>query len=136
MDNNVILLGYYGGDESHCLSAWQSTNIELNIDLSDDISKRINQLFQETVKHKKKSACEQLTKVLGRKRAKESARYFLPYSKQIDFDMMFNFRSFVHFQKLRNSEHAQKEVREIAQKMLELIKQIDNFKYSLEAFNL
>lgn len=245
MDNNVILLGHYGGDESHSLSAWQSTNIELDIDLSNDISERINQLFQETVKHKKKSACEllamlaksghetpfeksclhfqitadiathihcikhrvatscnsesarykelkdkwylpkdwentsvihnesegklpeawlwdneiftwdealdlynelghglyhlaceQLTKHLGRKRAKESARYFLPYSKQLDFDMMFNFRSFVHFQRLRNSEHAQKEVKEIAQKMLELVKQIDSFKYSLEAFNL
>jgi thymidylate synthase ThyX len=49
---------------------------------------------------------------------------------------MFNFRSFIHFLKLRNSEHAQKEIQEISQQMLDLVKTIpDNpFKYSLEAF--
>ena len=83
-------------------------------------------------------ACEQLTPKLGRKRAKESARYFLTYNKQLDYDCMFNFRSFVHFQQLRNSEHAQLEIQQIAQQMLDLVKAIPGnpFKYSLEAFNL
>jgi flavin-dependent thymidylate synthase len=77
-----------------------------------------------------------LTPVLGRKRAKESARFFKTYNSQIQADVMFNMRSFANFQKLRNSEHAQLEIREIAAKMLELVKNIDGqpFKHTLEAW--
>lgn len=73
-----------------------------------------------------------------RKRAKESARFFKSYNSQIESDIMFNFRSFVHFQRLRNSEHAQVEIREIAQKMITLVKEIPQnpFEHSLKAFNL
>lgn len=240
-NNSIILLGYYGGDERHCLSAWQSTNIELEDDMSgrlpDDVSKRIYWLFEQTVIQKKKSpeellkflaehnhtspfeksvldfqvrgdislhiqaikhrigvsinsesarykelndkwyipsdwnipvqdttglgygsqhptwadllnqhaqtshklyhqALEELTPKLGRKRAKESARFFLPYNKQLDFDMCFNFRSFMHFQGLRNSDHAQDEIHHIANEMLNLVKNIPGnpFEYSLKAF--
>lgn len=79
---------------------------------------------------------EDLTPVLGRKRAKESARFFKTYNSQIQADVMFNMRSFANFQKLRNSEHAQLEIREIAVKMLELVQNIDGnpFKYTLEAW--
>jgi thymidylate synthase (FAD) len=81
---------------------------------------------------------EELTPILGRKRAKESARFFKTFNSQIDMDVMFNFRSFVHFQRLRNSEHAQLEVRELAQQMLELVKGIEGspFEHTLKAFNL
>lgn len=247
--NKVTLIGYYGGDKTHALSAWQSTGIEF--DYTKNINSRTDFLFEATAKEKKKSmpdllemlakaqhhspfekstlhfqitadiathiqclkhrigvsinsssaryreqtdqwylpddwndhdvvwlsncqkesewterddaysyvdrgdtwldalnhyvslghelyhvAVEQLTPHLGRKRAKESARYFLPYAKQLDFDMMFNFRSFMHFQGLRNSEHAQVEIQAIAESMLEQVKAIpgDPFKYSLEAF--
>lgn len=77
-----------------------------------------------------------LTPVLGRKRAKESARYFKTYNSQIQADVQFNMRSFANFLKLRNSEHAQKEIREIAQKMLQLTKEIPEnpFKHTIEAF--
>lgn len=79
-----------------------------------------------------------LEPVLGRKRAKESARLFKAYNSQIQSDVMFNWRSFVNFQKLRNSEHAQKEIREIAQKMLDLVKNIENnpFEHTIAAFGL
>lgn len=79
---------------------------------------------------------EDLTPVLGRKRAKESARFFKTYNSQIQADVMMNLRSFANFQKLRNSEHAQLEIREIATKMLELVKNIEGnpFKYTLEAW--
>ena len=245
-NNSIILLGYYGGDERHCLSAWQSTNIELEDDMSgslpDDVVMRIHWLFEQTAIQKKKSpedllkflaehnhltpfeksvldfqvcaeiashihalkhrigvsinsesarykelkdkwyipedwkniyvqdtrylglgdqqltwadllneqtkishrayhqALKELTPVLGRKRAKESARYFLTYNKQLDFDMCFNFRSFMHFQSLRNSEHAQDEIHYIADTMLNLVKGIRDsneenpFEYSLAAF--
>lgn len=69
-----------------------------------------------------------------RQRAKESARYYLPYANQINFVVTFNFRSFMHFQSLRNSESAQLEIKEIAQKMLDLVKEFANFPASLKAF--
>ena len=247
MKNTVYLIGYYGGDERHCLSAWQSTNIELGIELSPEIDNRVKELFDATVVTKKKTPQEllkylaehghtspfrksyldfqvtadiathihcikhtvgtninsesarykeledkwylpedwkdhpvknddlhddvlsyvesigtglnwhdlldfytelghklyhdaiyQLSHSLGRQRAKESARYFLPYSKQLTYDMQMSFQAFVHFQRMRNSPYAQKEIREIAQYMLELVKGIEGnpFKYSLEAFDL
>jgi len=81
---------------------------------------------------------EELTPILGRKRAKESARFFKTFNSQITMDVMFNWRSFYHFQKLRNDEHAQKEVREVAQQMLDLVKNIEGnpFQYTITAFNL
>jgi flavin-dependent thymidylate synthase len=81
---------------------------------------------------------EELTPVLGRKRAKESARFFKTFNSQITMDIMFNWRSFAHFQQLRNSEHAQVEVRELAQHMLDLVKNIEGnpFKHTIEAFKL
>ena len=84
------------------------------------------------------SALTELTPVLGRKRAKESARFFKTFNSQITMDVMFNWRSFVHFLRLRNSEHAQKEVRELAQQMLELVKQIEGnpFEHTIKAFKL
>lgn len=66
-------------------------------------------------------ALEDLTPVLGRKRAKESARFFKTYNSQIQADISFNMRSFSNFIKLRNSEHAQLEIRDIAQQMWELV---------------
>ena len=76
-----------------------------------------------------------LEPVLGRKRAKESARFFKTYNSQIQADIMFNMRSFANFIKLRNSEHAQVEIREIAQKMWDLVATIEGepFKHTLDA---
>jgi flavin-dependent thymidylate synthase len=248
-DNKVVLLGYYGGDDRVCLSAWQSTNVELDIELSEDVRERVRQLYEATVVTKTKSprellhflaehkhtspfrksyldfqitgdiashihclkhtvgceinsesarykelrdkwylpkdwagkkvnleaieyeslltflmdtefssypldwqdvldkysvlghklyhlACDQLAPTLGRKRAKESARYFLPYNKQLDYDMQMSFQAFIHFQNMRNSEYAQVEIQAIAQQMLELVRAIPGnpFRYSLEAF--
>jgi thymidylate synthase ThyX len=81
---------------------------------------------------------EELTLIVGRKRAKESARFFKTFNSQITMDIMFNWRSFAHFQQLRNSEHAQVEVRELAQQMLDLVKGIDGnpFKHTINAFKL
>ena len=72
---------------------------------------------------------------LGRKRAKESARFFKTYNSQIQADVMFNMRSFANFIQLRNSKHAQKEIREIAQEMWDLVSTIEGepFKYTLNA---
>ena len=82
-------------------------------------------------------AClKDLEPVLGRKRAKESARFFKTYNSQIQGDVSFNMRSFANFIKLRNSEHAQVEVRELAQEMLRLVQNIEGnpFKHTLAAW--
>lgn len=81
---------------------------------------------------------EELTLSVGRKRAKESARFFKTFNSQITMDIMFNWRSFAHFQQLRNSEHAQLEVRELAQQMLDLVKNMEGnpFKHTINAFKL
>jgi thymidylate synthase (FAD) len=88
-----------------------------------------NNLYHQCIKD--------LEPALGRKRAKESARFFKTYNSQIQADVMFNMRSFANFLKLRNSEHAQKEIREIAQQMLIMVESIEGnpFKYTLEAIN-
>lgn len=81
-------------------------------------------------------AIADLEPVLGRKRAKESARFFKTYNSQIQADVMFNMRSFANFIKLRNSEHAQKEIREIAQQMWGLVATIEGepFKHTLDTW--
>jgi len=87
-------------------------------DILNEYTKLSNQLYHQCL--------EDLTPILGRKRAKESARFFKTYNSQIQADVMFNMRSFANFLKLRNSEHAQVEIREIAQQMLNLIQNIES----------
>lgn len=79
---------------------------------------------------------EDLTPILGRKRAKESARFFKTYNSQIQADISFNMRSFANFLRLRNSEHAQLEIREVAAAMLKLVQEIPGnpFEHTLQAF--
>ena len=89
-----------------------------------------NKLYHEAI--------EYFTPILGRKRAKESARFFKTFNSQISMDIMFNWRSFYHFQKLRNSPDAQKEVRELAAEMLNQVKNIEGnpFEKTIKAFEL
>lgn len=79
-------------------------------------------------------ALEDLTPVLGRKRAKESARFFKTYNSQITADVQFNMRSFANFLKLRASEHAQVEIRNIAWEMYRLVYNIEGnpFEHTLK----
>lgn len=209
MNNKVEFIGYYGGDETHALSAWTSTYRELteqkieripallqmlNDDshgtpfeksmlhflVTSDVASHIHILKHrigvsvnaESARYKElkedkflipedwngnkvlekwayilkeasidnnsmyHDCLKDLTPILGRKRAKESARFFKMYNSQIVQDVSFNWRSFAHFQILRNSEHSQKEIRDIAQMMLELVKNIDGnpFEHTIKAF--
>lgn len=98
--------------------------------LLEDYTERGNKLYHKCL--------EDLTPILGRKRAKESARFFKTMNSQITIDVMFNFRSFVHFQKLRNHHDAQLEIADIAQQMLMLVRHIEGnpFEHTIKAFNL
>lgn len=203
MENKVELLGYYGGDESHALSAWTSTSRDLTEDKKGRIDKLLKILaenghhtpFEKSylhflvtcdtashihlIKHRigvsvnaesarykelkedkylipqdwpedlQKRFEEEIIKSyrsyhsfivelqergFDRKRAKESARFILPYANQLTLDVGFNFRSFMHFQGLRNKLEAQNEIAEIAEEMLTLIRNTNKFNLSLRAF--
>ena len=94
------------------------------------------QEFQNKADYLYHKALEELTPILGRKRAKESARYFKTYGSQITADVAFNWRSFMHFQGLRNKPDAQLEIQKIAQDMLKIVHNIEGnpFEHSLKAF--
>lgn len=83
-------------------------------------------------------ALEELTPILGRKRAKESARFFKTYNSQIQADVMFNMRSFHNFITQRMDSHAQLEIQMIAKEMLHLVKNIEGnpFEHTLAAFGM
>lgn len=215
--NTVELIGHYGGDDTHSLSAWTSTSRELTPEkieripvlLKDSLadsghgtpfeksmihflvttdiathiqmckhrvgvsinaeSARYKELKEDKyylpkdwqfIQFEKKDeeytwysklkqyteqgnqlyhhCLEELTPVLGRKRAKESARFFKTYNSQITADVSFNWRSFVHFYNLRADSHAQLEIQWIAKEMLRQIKEIEGnpFEYTIKAFRL
>ena len=204
-ENKVELVGWYGGDEAHAMSAWTSTSR----DLTKEKRSRIPQLLKMLAENGhetpfEKSSLHFLVTVdtathvhllkhrigvsingesarykelkddkyivpsdwplverakyiafmedaimryhdtlqrlvdggMDRKRAKESARFYLPYGNQVTMDVMFNWRSFNHFLNLRMKSDAQKEVRDLATQMLRLVQEIPEnpFEHTIEAF--
>jgi thymidylate synthase (FAD) len=133
-------------DKMYLPDDWNGNNVDFtNFNAYDDLTfkgietwKQLLESYTEMGNRMYHECLNQLTPTLGRKRAKESARFFKTMNSQITMDVMFNWRSFAHFQKLRNSKDSQKEVREIAEQMLELVKNIEGnpFKYTIIAFNL
>ena len=95
-------------------------------DLLEDFTNTSNWLYHECLKD--------MEKQYGRKRAKETARYFKMYNSQIQSDISFNMRSFANFLNLRISEDAQIEIREIARKMLDLVRETGKFEHTLDAW--
>ena len=204
-ENVVELIGYYGSDETHALSAWTSTSRDLTEEKKERIPKLLKMLAENShstpfeksslhflvtteiathaqlLKHrcavsinaesarykelkedkyyvpidwplgerelyiehlesslqKYHSTLERLIQGgMSRKRAKESARFYIPYGNQITADVMFNFRSFFHFIQLRYSEHAQVEIKNVAKQMLDMVVLTKAFPATLEAFGL
>lgn len=203
--NTVELIGIYGSDETHALSAWTSTSRELTEDkkkriphllkmlaenghetpfekssihflVTSDVASHVHlikhrvgvsinaesarykelkddkfyvpidwdeqekKLYVQHMEDSLKKYHETLARLVSngvpRKRAKESARLYLPYGNQITADVMFNFRSFYHFLKLRYSVHAQLEIKNIASDMLKLVSETQAFDDTLSAFGL
>lgn len=204
-ENTVELVGWYGNDETHAMSAWTSTKRDLDRDKRSRIPQLLKMLAEnghhtpfeksslhflvtvdtathihllkhrigvsingESARYKElrddkyvvpndwptvekakyiafvedalmryhDSIQRLVDGGMDRKRAKESARFYLPYGNQITMDVMFNWRSFHHFLGLRMKSDAQKEVRELASKMLDLVGQLPDapFKHTIEAF--
>lgn len=92
----------------------------------EDMTSATNELYHRCL--------ADMEKEFGRKRAKETARYFKMYNSQIQSDISFNIRSFANFLKLRKSDHAQVEINDIATKMLELVRETGKFEHTLKAW--
>ena len=204
-DNSVELIGWYGGDETHALSAWTSTSRELTAEKRERIPQLLRMLAEqghhsvfeksslhflvtvdaathihllkhrigvsingESARYKElkddkyylpqdwplteqtkyiafmedaimryHEALERLVAGgMNRKRAKETARFYLPYGNQITMDVMFNWRSFSHFLGLRMKPDAQREVCWLAEEMLGLVREIEGapFRHTIRAF--
>jgi len=125
-------------DKFYIPKDWKGQQLSKDLFLHDEMSEdelswkkgvdywsNVLQDFTDISNYLYHNCLKDLTPVLGRKRAKESARFFKTYNSQIQADVMFNMRSFANFLKLRNSEHAQVEIREIAQEMLSLVQNIE-----------
>ena len=203
LENTVELVGWYGSDQTHALSAWCSTKREITEerearigsflkqlaeqghtsvfeksylhflvtcdtashihflkhrigvsvnaesarykelrddkyyipdDWPEDLQLEVRTWVQDDIAFYHELIAKLVSRGIDRKRAKESARFVLPYANQLTLDVGFNFRSFMHFQSLRNKPDAQKEIRDIAQKMLELVWETRDFDLSLRAF--
>ena len=82
------------------------------------------------------AALKDIESVLGRKRAKESARFFKTMNSQLTLSVMMNMSCFNNFITLRNDDAAQREITWIAQDMVKCVKSIPEnpFKFTLEAF--
>src|SRR3990167_2121496 len=151
--NSVELIGHYGSDETIALSAWCSTKREL----TEERKLRIPEFLADLAKNSHGTPFEKSTlhflvtcdiashiHILKHRiavsvnsesaRYKESTRFYLPYGSQLTMDVSFNLRSFLHFQGLRNSEHAQLEICDISQRMLEQVRATGDFTHSLAGF--
>ncbi len=123
---------------------WKNIEVTNNLDINSRVNfpgknwADVLEMYTKAGNRLYHAAVKDLEPVLGRKRAKESARYFKTYNSQIQADVMFNWRSFYHFLSLRNKPDAQKEIREIAAKMLHLVKNIEGnpFEHTIAAFEL
>ncbi len=204
-ENKVELVGWYGGDDVHALSAWTSTSRDLTPEKHERIPALLRMLAEnghetpfeksslhflatvdcathiQLLKHRigvsinaesarykelkddkyylpKDWPLEEQSRYIAfmedaimryhdtlrrlvdggmsRKRAKESARFYLPYGNQITMDVMFNWRSFSHFLGLRLKPDAQREICWLAEDMLSQVKEIPGnpFRDTIEAF--
>lgn len=123
---------------------WKNIEVTNNLDINSKLDfpgknwADVLEMYTQAGNRLYHAAVKDLEPVLGRKRAKESARYFKTYNSQIQADIMFNWRSFYHFLSLRNKPDAQKEIREVAAEMLRLVKNIEGnpFEHTIAAFDL
>jgi thymidylate synthase ThyX len=53
-DNKAILIGHYGGDKTHCLAAWSSTFLELNLEMPKQIEDRVDVIINYILANSKR----------------------------------------------------------------------------------
>lgn len=111
----------------HCPSSVRSIlerTEEINfINEYEHSCKRANIQYRELLNHLKE--CEKLQLITNEeyKRVREWAVGILPLNNLTERVSIFNLRSFANYQKLRNSIHAQEEIRLAAQMMLQEVEE-------------
>ena len=48
-NNKTILLGHYGGDQTHALAAWSSTFLDLEIEMPKDVNMRVGAIIDHII---------------------------------------------------------------------------------------
>lgn len=92
-----------------------------------------NDSYKEVIEFLKESEKSKVITNLEFKRAREFYRGMLPQNNMTERVSIMNLRAFCNFIKLRNSLHAQPEIRKVAELMLEQVKQNPEIKVSIEA---
>ncbi len=86
------------------------------------------QLFKENMKDQQKMYDDLITKLIENgykeKEAIEAARYVLPNATETKIVVSMNARSLLHFFELRCCERAQREIRDMAKKMLKEVRRV------------
>ena len=88
----------------------------------NDYCEMCNNWYQMNVSHLKNAEKNGLISNIQFKRAREVIRGVLPTAGMVERTTIMNLRSFANYQRQRNSDHAQPEIRQVAKLMLEEVK--------------
>lgn len=86
------------------------------------ICRKANHEFKMILAYFKQAEVDGMITNKEYKRLREFFRGILPQNNMTERITTMNLRSFANYQRLRNSEHAQPEIREVAQQMLDQVK--------------
>lgn len=92
------------------------------------------ELIEATYKASLETAYEAYQRLIKLGIAPELARGVLPVSQYTTFIAATDFRNLLHFFALRLDHHAQKEIRDLAQQMLEALNKCSQLKHTLKAW--
>lgn len=98
---------------------------DLFVDDYESLCEKTNNLYRVCLKNMKYHEEMGIITNEQYKRIREFYRGILPQNNMTERVTTFNLRSFANYQMLRNSEHAQKEIRTVAQLMLEEVKEVN-----------
>jgi thymidylate synthase (FAD) len=103
---------------------------------AEDISKDANDYYLSRMKSVVDHAKEVYDEMCKSGIAKEQCRIILPLSLETKFIWTGSLQAFIHLCNLRLKKDTQKETRDLVDKMLDLVKNIEGnpFKYTIEAF--
>jgi thymidylate synthase (FAD) len=103
---------------------------------AEDISKDANDYYLSRMKSVVDYAKEVYDEMCKSGIAKEQCRIILPLSLETKFIWTGSLQAFIHLCNLRLKKDTQKETRDLVDKMLDLVKNIEGnpFKYTIEAF--
>lgn len=93
------------------------------IDRYEDLCEEVNDFYRYCLEFLKSSKEGEQISGDDYKRAREFFRGVLPQNNMTERVTVMNLRSFANYQKLRNTEYAQPEIRQVAQFMLQCIEE-------------